>query len=227
MSFPFHLITLLSLCFFFCFLFNISYFAQLKDAQENKKIGENMNRKIMILMVAVVATVLPAVAVADVMMNGSVQGLGNQVPDQFFVTTGANYTQANQTYGLGWVAGNDGTGVLSVGYMPGEAIYEVNVLNIGFTSSMPGTFYVNVTSNASFPAGSYMYLSTSPFVQTSSGIISANGASIQTVSLTSISPSTASFSGVNSNTTIYVSVSMGSGPASSVGAFNMAMTFVS
>jgi hypothetical protein len=94
------------------------------------------------LMVAVVATVLPAVAVADVMMNGSVQGLGNQVPDQFFVTTGANYTQANQTYGLGWVAGNDGTGVLSVGYMPGEAIYEVNVLNIGFFFGAP-VFHVS------------------------------------------------------------------------------------
>ncbi|MHB1470849.1 MAG: hypothetical protein ACYCSA_04160 [Thermoplasmataceae archaeon] len=187
-----------------------------------------MNRKIMILMVAVVATVLPAVAVADVMMNGSVQGLGNQVPDQFFVTTGANYTQANQTYGLGWVAGNDGTGVLSVGYMPGEAIYEANVLNVGFTSTTPGTFYVNITSNASFPAGSYMYLSTSPFVQASNGtLMSSDGASIQTVSLTSISPSTASFSGVDSSTTIYVSVSMGPGPASSVGAFNMEMTFVS
>jgi hypothetical protein len=193
-----------------------------------QKTGENMNRKIMILMVAVVATVLPAVAVADVMMNGSVQGLGNQVPDQFFVTTGANYTQANQTYGFGWVAGNDGTGVISVGYMPGEALYEVNVLNIGFTSSTPGTFYVNVTSNASFPAGSYMYLSTSPFVQSANGgILSSDGASIQTVSLTSISPSTAAFSGVNSGTTIYVSVSMGSGPASSVGAFSMDMTFVS
>ncbi len=203
-------------------------YCAVKRCAGKQKIGENMNRKIMILMVAVVATVLPAVAVADVMMNGSVQGLGNQVPDQFFVTTGANYTQANQTYGLGWVAGNDGTGVLSVGYMPGEAIYEANVLNIGFTSTTPGTFYVNVTSNASFPAGSYMYLSTSSFVQASNGtLISSDGASIQTVSLTSISPSTASFSGVNSSTTIYVSVSMGPGPASSVGAFNMEMTFVS
>ena len=67
-----------------------------------------MNRKIMILMVAVVATVLPAVAVADVMITGSVSVLGSNVQDSFYLSEGSNYAVANQTGVLGFIPGSSG-----------------------------------------------------------------------------------------------------------------------
>ena len=199
-----------------------------------EKIGENMNRKIMILMVAVVATVLPAVAVADVMITGSVQGVGHQIPDQFYLQPGSNYAAAHNITGFTWTGSavneSEDLGNLTLGYMSNETIYEINVLDINFSSAAYGNFYINVSvpgslSQHTFPDNSYMYFSTAPFTfapgqDVSTGHVSA-------VDLHIAGTTTLEFPNVNNSTTIYVAFNMGAGPSTDVGSFNIAMSFVS
>ena len=192
-----------------------------------QKIGENMNRKIMILMVAVVATVLPAVAVADVMITGSVSGLGVHATDAFIVQPGSNYASAHSMTGFRWTSSpvneSEDLGNISVGVMSNETIFEINVLDINFTTS--GTFnittYVPYTPSVFFPTGSAIYFSTSPFTMTSSGFTPTTYA----VSLSG--PSTTSYSfAVTPSSHIYVAFEVGSGTPVS-GSFNLEMSFTS
>ena len=128
-----------------------------------KKIGENMNRKIMILMVAVVATVLPAVAVADVMITGSVSVHGSNVPNSFYLTTGPNYAVANQTGVFGFVQAPSGVasmGTVDIEGMSNLSVSMINVLEFHYNVNAPGIVYVNVTST-DFPSGSYVAYSSS------------------------------------------------------------------
>jgi len=175
---------------------------RIKKVQE--KIGENMNRKIMILMVAVVATVLPAVAVADVMITGSVQGLGHSTTDAFIVEPGSNYVAANATAGFGWKAittsPTEVLGQVTVGYMSNETIFEWNVLEINFTGKNTGNFNLTVNGNSNVNGVVYMFFSKSPFPANGTA---AKGTSIVNLSAHSTSPYTYTFDNVNSNTHIY------------------------
>ena len=176
-----------------------------------------MNRKIMILMVAVVATVLPAVAVADVMVTGYVNGVGTQAPDAFWVQDGSNYASAHSAAGFTWTANSQSEseilGTITLGVMTNETIYEINVLDINF--SAPGYFNLTVnvpsalpSSGASdFASGTSIYFSTSPF----SFVNGAISPTSTQVSLSNSGVTTINFGSVSSSTTIYVAFEVGSG----------------
>ena len=198
--------------------------------QENKKTGENMNRKIMILMVAVVATVLPAVAVADVMITGSVQGLGHSTPDAFIVQPGSNYVAAHKDAGFTWTSSSvnesEDLGNITLGVMSNETIYEINVLDINFTGSgyFNMTVFVPYSNNVLFPTGTILYYSTSPLTMSSTGITGETGS----VSLSAPSTSSGvlvSFGHVTSSTHVYLGFEVGAGTPAN-GSFNLAMSFM-
>ena len=176
-----------------------------------------MNRKMLIVMVAMVATILPAVAVADVMITGNFGGNGVAVPDQFYIQPGSNYAVANATAGFGWHAKTTSEseilGNITLGYMSNETIYEINVLDINFTAGT-GTFnltvIVPVSPGTDFPEGTTMYLSESPFYFAGTTIESSGH--VDTINLATSGSTTVSFTGVTSSTTIYMAFEVGSGP---------------
>ena len=195
-----------------------------------------MNRKIMILMVAVVATVLPAVAVADVMITGYVNGAGVQASDAFVVQPGSNYASANASAGFGWHANklseSEILGTIYLGVMSNETIYEINVLDINFTSSGYFNLTVNVptilpgsgTGGSAFPSSSEIYFSTTAFTF-SNGAISPTSSSME-ASLASGGSTTINFHHVTSGTTIYVAFEVGAGPYSNA-SFSLSGNFAS
>ncbi|MHB8561769.1 MAG: hypothetical protein ACYDAP_11535 [Thermoplasmataceae archaeon] len=122
-----------------------------------------MNRKIMILMVAVVATVLPAVAVADVMITGSVSVLGTNVQDSFYLTEGPNYAVANETGVLGFIPAQSGVasmGTIDLEGMSNLSVSMINVLEFHYDLNAPGVVYLNITST-DFPSTSYVAFNSS------------------------------------------------------------------
>ncbi|MCY0851379.1 MAG: hypothetical protein OWQ34_01405 [Thermoplasma acidophilum] len=127
-----------------------------------------MNRKMMLVLVALVATVLPAVAVADVMVVGFSGGNGHQVGPAFYIQPGSNYLAANETVGFGWhqdkVSSTEYIGNITIGYITNETIYEINVLDINFTNANYGNLTILVNITAPFPSGSVIYLSNATFV---------------------------------------------------------------
>jgi len=123
-----------------------------------------MNRKIMILMVAVVATVLPAVAVADVMITGSVSVHGTQAKDSFYLSEGSNYAVAKETGVFSFTPAASGVasmGTIDIEGMSNLSISMINVLDFNYNLEAPGVVYVNISSS-NFPAGSYVALSSTP-----------------------------------------------------------------
>jgi hypothetical protein len=193
-----------------------------------------MNRKIMILMVAVVATVLPAVAVADVMISGSINGSAMVAKDAFTMQPGSNYAAANASGVIGWHAKktseSEVLGTVYLGVMTNETTYEINVLDINFTASGYFNLTVSVPSllsaSGAFPLGSYIYFSNAPFSFSSSG---SNGltstSTMHSVSLSSSATTLVDFGPVTPSTTIYVAFVVGAGPQS--GSFSLAGTFTS
>ena len=126
-----------------------------------------MNKKIALIMVAAVAVILPAVAVADVLVTGQVVLESFHHHSAFKFQPGPNYYAANSTNSLGWIAANDGT----MGTIDLEGSYYVqtemiNVLDLNLSASnaaAPATFmglYLNVSSS-DFPSGTIMAISTS------------------------------------------------------------------
>ena len=129
-----------------------------------QKTGENMNRKIMILMVAVVATVLPAVAVADVMITGSVSVLGSNVQDSFYLSEGSNYAAANATGVFGFTPAHSGVasmGTINLEGMSNLSVSMINVLDFNYSLNTGGIIYVNISSS-NFTSGSYVAFSSTP-----------------------------------------------------------------
>ena len=128
------------------------------------KTGENMNRKIMILMVAVVATVLPAVAVADVMITGSVSVHGSNVPNSSYLSEGPNYAVANQTGVFGFLQAPSGVaslGTVDIEGMSNLTVSMINVLEFNYNVNATGTIHIT-ESSSHYPIGSYMAFSPSP-----------------------------------------------------------------
>ena len=120
-----------------------------------------MNRKIMILMVAVVATVLPAVAVADVMITGSVSVLGSNVQDSFYLSEGSNYAAANATGVFGFTPAHSGVASMGTINLEGMSNLRVSMINVlKFNYNVNATGAIHITENSShFPKGSYMTFS--------------------------------------------------------------------
>ena len=156
-----------------------------------------MNRKIMILMVAVVATVLPAVAVADVMITGSVSVLGTQAPDSFYLSEGPNYAVANETGVFGFIpapTGEASLGTIDIEGMSNLSVSMINVLVLHYNLGAPGIIYINVSST-NFPSTSYV----------------AYSSSLMTTELTSTMPSNAFALSTSGDHTISFSSAPGSG----------------
>ena len=161
-------------------IISISFFlhAQNKNARENKK-GENMNRKIMILMVAVVATVLPAVAVADVMISGSVTITGTSTTP-FWFSEGPNYAAASGAGVITWTP-STGTstsfGTVDLEGASNLSISMINVAEFHYTGSAAGNFYFNFTGD--FPSGAFAVISSGPITSeltsSSSGQVPLSG----------------------------------------------------
>lgn len=126
-----------------------------------------MNRKFALLMIAAVTVILPAVAVADVMVTGQVSLESMTQHTAFRILTGPNYAAANSTNSIGWIpASNDLMGTIDL-----EGSYHVqtemiNVLELNIAQSNPSApattmgLYLNVSSST-LPAGTVMAISTS------------------------------------------------------------------
>jgi hypothetical protein len=169
-----------------------------------------MNKKIMWLMVGLVAAVLPAVAVADVMLTAYINGNEAPASDAFFVQQGSNYANANALTGFTWTphvtSESEILGNITLGYMTNETIYEVNVLDINFTG-LAGSAVFNITVKIPnsvgmvFPTDSFMYITDTP--QSVSILPSA-------ISLSTTGTHTLLFT-VTSSSTIYLGFEVGSG----------------
>ena len=129
-----------------------------------------MNRKTIILLVAMVATILPAVAVADVMVQGSISVESTVGSPAFFAEQGSNYAAAqglmpanSNIWASNSVNSNEVIGTLTLPTMTNETLYAVNVLDVNFTSSInTGNFFINVTvGSTAFNSGTYLFISES------------------------------------------------------------------
>ena len=179
-----------------------------------------MNKKVMWLMVGLVAAVLPAVAVADVMLTAYVTGGETTVGDAFYVQPGPNYANANALAGFAWTphvsSESEILGTVTIGYMSNETITEINVLDVNFTGLGSNSAYFNITVNVTsdFPTGSYIYISNSP--QSLATLPSA-------ISLSTFQSVTDKFM-VSSTSTIFIGFTVGSGAGG--GTFLLSMSLV-
>ncbi len=196
-----------------------------------------MNRKLILVMVAVVATVLPAVAVADVLVVGYSGGTGVQVSPLFYIQPGSNYMAANQTTGFAYVSHMASTteyvGNITVGIMSNETIEEINVLDINFTrAATSGTFNIIINVSTAFPAGSGIFFNETEWTFSSlqntinsKSSSSTEGNGYGYLPLSSHGPtSTLTFNDVSYHNTIYVAFVIGSGSVPSP-SFTMTMDY--
>ena len=179
-----------------------------------------MNKKIMWLMVGLVAAVLPAVAVADVMLTAYVHGSETSTGDAFTVQQGPNYANANALTGFSWVSQVNSEieflGSATIGFMSNETITEVNVLDINFTGLMgSATFSITVEVTSVFPSGSYIYISDTP-----QSLVNVPPGTNLAVSGSSV-PLTFT---VTDSSTIYIGFEVGSGAGGGTFQLNMALT---
>lgn len=120
-----------------------------------------------LLLLATVAAILPAVAVADVMITGNVSIVGTQNTPVFEIQPGPNYPAAYAAGAIEW----NPSQVASV--EPGQlapmasfdleginnqstALANVLDLNVTIGAGVTGTLYVNFTGN--FPAGAMVWV---------------------------------------------------------------------
>ncbi len=156
-----------------------------------------MNRKITLLLIAAVAAVLPAAAVADVMITGNISLESMLHHTAFEFEKGPNYGAANSTNSIGWMPlQGDLMGQIDLQGSNYVTTEMVNVIDLNVTVSnaaAPASFsglYLNVSSST-FPAGTVMVISTSqislstlvstPVTAYTGTPISVNGASLSTV----------------------------------------------
>jgi hypothetical protein len=123
-----------------------------------------MNRKLTLLLIAAVTTILPAVAVADVMITGNVGVNGTHNNAAFWFAKGSNFQTADGSISWNPYTGAHSTmGDLKFATVSNQTTFIINVMEIQFTSTLPpGMFYLNSTVSSPFVAGSVMYLSLSP-----------------------------------------------------------------
>lgn len=122
-----------------------------------------MNRKLTFLVVGLIATIMPAVAIADVMITGNVAIHGTNNSNTFWLEKGSNFQTADGS--VAWNAYSSGNymGDLRFAEVTNQTTFIINVMEIHFVSSLPtGNFYLNSTVSSAFVSGSTMYLSLSP-----------------------------------------------------------------
>lgn len=124
-----------------------------------------MNKKVTLLLIAAVTAILPAVAVADVLVTGQITLESFHHHTAFEFQPGPNYLAANSTDSLGWIPAQGQT----MGQIDLEGSYYVqtemiNVLDLNFTVSNPAApasfmgLYLNVSSSTFMP-GTIMVIS--------------------------------------------------------------------
>lgn len=123
-----------------------------------------MNRKVTLLLIAVIAAILPAVAIADVMITGQFSIAGTTNSTVFHLQAGPNYQDADGY--LGWHTYTSGQhmGDMHLNPTTNQSVLAINVMEITFNPTMAaGTFWFNLTGYSAdmFPTGSYMYISDS------------------------------------------------------------------
>ncbi len=126
-----------------------------------------MNRKLTILLIAAVATILPAVAVADVLVTGNLTIQSGTNTNLFYFQQGPNYLKAHAAGAITWIEPVSSTnqGTIDLEGIGNQSTYMVNVLDMNFSLSPtaippPFVLYLNF-SNSNFPAGTVMVVSTS------------------------------------------------------------------
>jgi hypothetical protein len=126
-----------------------------------------MNGKWYLFVVLAVAVMIPAVAVADVIISGEISVQGSQTGDAFIINQGPNYKVANISHLFGWIpdkqSSQETMGTLWIGTMSNETITDVNVLEINFTSGVlkNSNFKINVTGG-NFAKNTFMVVSNGP-----------------------------------------------------------------
>ena len=122
-----------------------------------------MNRKLTFLVVALIATIMPAVAIADVMITGDVNIHGTSNAPVFYLTKGSNFQAADGSIAWNSYSSQNYMGDLKFAEVSNQTTFIINVMEIHFTSTLPtGTFYLNSSVSSPFVSGSTMYLSLSP-----------------------------------------------------------------
>ncbi len=130
-----------------------------------------MNRKVTLLLITAVTAILPAVAVADVMITGNVSIVGTQNTPVFYLQPGPNYPAAHSVGAIDWnpmvIATAQENGPLPMATFDLEgianqttALANVLDLNITIAAGVNGVLYVNFTGD--FPAGALVWITPSP-----------------------------------------------------------------
>ncbi len=127
-----------------------------------------MNRKMTLLLLATVTAILPAVAVADVLVTGTLTLESYHHHTAFEFQPGPNYGAANSTNSIGWIAQPESTqGIMGTVDLEGSLYVQtemINVLDLNFTLSNPAApasfmgLYLNVSSSTFIP-GTIMVIS--------------------------------------------------------------------
>ena len=178
-----------------------------------------MNRKMVILLVAMVATILPAVAVADVMISGSASLTLNGVPDQFIVGPGSNYGPVQNMHLFNWTSiansESEDVGTMTLNYTSNLTVNEINVLqvtNFKIDSSSANNWFNITVGQFDLSSGAVlvMYVSTTPLAFSGYGTQKAtDSGTIEENSLIGTSSVTFSFHDVTSSTTLYIGFVIG------------------
>lgn len=124
-----------------------------------------MNRKMTLLLLAAVTAILPSVAVADVIVTGSITLESFHHHTAFELQPGPNYYAANSTNSIGWTPASGNTmGAIDLQGSVYVQTEMINVLDLNFTISNPAApanfmgLYLNVSSS-SFNPGTEMIIS--------------------------------------------------------------------
>ncbi len=126
-----------------------------------------MEGKWVLVAVIAISILIPAVAIADVIITGNVSVQVSQGQYAFTINPGPNYNTANNSKFFGWRQQNQSPdkylGTAWIGTISNETITEVNVLEINFSSSIQknSVFVINVTDGR-FANNTFMIVSTSP-----------------------------------------------------------------
>lgn len=123
-----------------------------------------MNRKMTLLLIAAVAALLPAVAVADVMITGEITLESFHQHTAFEFEKGSNYGVANATDSIGWTP-LDGNYMGQIDLQGNQytTTKMINVIDLNITVSnaaAPASFsglYLNV-SGSTLPVGTIMVI---------------------------------------------------------------------
>lgn len=169
------------------------------------------------MLVAAIATILPAVAVADVMISGTADFTGSSAPPVFLFQAGPNYANAHAAGLFNWPTQQEvdhmGMGDGDLQGITNQSVTLLNVLEVTFSAS--GMFYLNLTDEWAAPGQVYV----TNTLQT--GFPAVGG-----TPLNSAVPVTLWSGAVTPSTVLYVCFYLPGGAYSSANHFNMTGTLV-